>query len=113
MKLTIAADHAGYPLKQYLVGLLRAAGHAVVDVGTHGAEPVDYPDYARKAAEQVVLGRADRGIVVCGSGQGAAIAANKIPGARAAVATDPYSVRQSVEHGDANVLCLGARVLGE
>lgn len=113
MKVTIAADHAGYSLKQYLVGLLRAAGYTVEDVGTHGEAPVDYPDYARQVAEPVVLGRADRGIFICGSGQGAAIAANRIPGARAAVATDPYSARQSVEHGDANVLCLGAQVLGQ
>ncbi len=112
MKLVIAADHAGFPLKQFLIEQLRAAGHAVDDLGTHSTEPVDYPDYARKVAEHVVLGRAERGIFICGSGQGAAIATNKIPGIRAALVADSYSARQSVEHDDANVLCLGARVLG-
>ncbi|HLH21873.1 MAG TPA: bifunctional transaldolase/phosoglucose isomerase [Chloroflexota bacterium] len=113
MKLMIAADHAGFPLKESLKRQLQEAGHTVEDLGTHSAEPVDYPDYARKLAERVVLGRGERGIFVCGSGQGGVMATNKIPGVRAALAQDTYSARQSVEHDDANVLCLGARVLGD
>jgi transaldolase len=113
MQLVIAADHAGLRLKEFLKERLQAEGHSVQDAGTHGAEPVDFPDYARKVAEEVILGRAERGIFVCGSGEGGAIAVNKIPHARAALATDTYSARQSVEHNDANVLCLGARVLGD
>ena len=112
MKLVIGADHAGYVLKNDLAARLRAAGYQVEDLGTHDATPVDYPDYARRVAEAVVTGRAERGILVCGSGQGTAIAANKIPGARAALVADPYSAHQSVEHDDANILCLGARVIG-
>src|SRR5579884_1682335 len=112
MKLIIGADHAGFALKETLIAYLREAGHTVEDVGTFSTEPVDYPDYARKVAEAVVLGRAERGILICGSGQGSAIAANRIPGARAALVMDPYSARQSVAHDDANILCLGARVLG-
>src|SRR4051812_35558992 len=113
MKLIIAADHAGFPLKELLKRQLQEAGYVVEDVGTHSAEPVDYPDYARLVAERVTLGQAERGIFVCGSGQGGVMAANKVPSVRAALAEDVYSARQSVEHDDANVLCLGARVLGD
>jgi transaldolase len=112
MRLIIGSDHAGYPLKQALIPQLRAAGHQVDDLGTYGEEPVDYPDYAKKVGEAAVLGRAERGILVCGSGEGACVAVNKIPGIRGSLVTDSYSAHQSVEHDDANVLCLGARVLG-
>lgn len=113
MRIAIAADHAGFELKEHLARLVAAAGHAVTDLGTHSADPVDYPDYAAAVGRAVVSGRVDRGIVVCGSGAGAAIAANKIRGIRAAVAHDTYTARQSVEHDDVNVLALGSRVIGE
>jgi transaldolase/glucose-6-phosphate isomerase len=113
MKLILAADHAGFPLKELLKRQLQEAGYAVADLGTDSTEPVDYPDYARKVAERVALGHGERGIFVCGSGQGGVMSANKIPGVRAALAQDVYSARQSVEHDDANVLCLGSRVLGD
>jgi ribose 5-phosphate isomerase B len=112
MRIAIGADHAGWPLKEELVRHLRERGHDVLDLGTHGPEPVDYPDVAAAVAEAVRDGRADRGIVVCGSGAGACIAANKLPGIRAATCHDTYTARQAVEHDDANVLCLGARVIG-
>ncbi|MCY3539221.1 MAG: ribose-5-phosphate isomerase [bacterium] len=110
MKIAIGADHAGFPLKAFLASIL-GADHEVVDLGTHSTDPVDYPDQAIAVAEAVQQGETDRGIVVCGSGIGAAIAANKVRGVRAALAHDLYSARQSVEHDDANVLCLGGRVV--
>jgi len=110
LKIAIGADHAGFPLKAFLAPIL-GVDFEVVDLGTHSTDPVDYPDQAIAVAEAVQQGETDRGIVVCGSGIGAAIVANKVPGIRAALAHDLYSARQSVEHDDANVLCLGARVV--
>jgi transaldolase/glucose-6-phosphate isomerase len=112
MRVAIGSDHAGLPLKEPLKELLRELGHDVVDLGTHSPEPCDYPDIAKAVGEAVVLERVERGIVLCGSAQGVSIAANKIPGIRAAVGEDTYSAHQSVEHDDANVLCIGARVIG-
>jgi len=113
MKLAIAADHAGFPLKSLLLELLRARGHDVLDLGTDSAErPVDYPDFAEAVARSVVAGQAERGIVVCGSGVGASIAANKVPGVYAALCHDTYSAHQGVEHDNMNVICLGCRVVG-
>ncbi|MFO7293698.1 MAG: ribose 5-phosphate isomerase B [Actinomycetes bacterium] len=113
MRIALAADHAGYPLKEHLAKWLTEHGHAVYDLGTHSTDPVDYPDFAAAAARAVLDGRANRAIVVCGSGAGACIAANKFRGIRAAVAQETYTARQMVEHDDVNVLCLGARVVGE
>ena len=112
MRVAIAADHAGYELKEHVAKVVAGAGHAVTDLGTHSEEPVDYPDYAAAVAKAVITGRAERGIVVCGSGAGAAIAANKVRGIRAAVAHDTYTAHQCVEHDDVNVLALGSRVIG-
>jgi RpiB/LacA/LacB family sugar-phosphate isomerase len=113
MRVVVGADHRGYELKQALISLLAEHGHAVSDVGTHSTDPVDYPDYAAAVSNAIVSGRADRGIVVCGSGAGAAIAANKIDGVRAVQCSDTYTAGQSVSHDDANVLCLGSRVVGD
>lgn len=112
MTIAIACDHGGYPAKAAVVTAVQAAGHDVLDLGTDSAEPVDYPDYAAAAAEAVRSGRADRAIVLCGSGVGAAMVANKIPGVRAGVCHDVYSAHQGVEHDDLNVLALGARIVG-
>lgn len=112
MRVAIAADHAGYELKEFLAKSLAAAGHAVTDLGTHSTDPVDYPDYAAAAGRAVVSGRVERAVIVCGSGAGAAIAANKIRGIRCAQAHDTYTARQCVEHDDANVLAVGSRVIG-
>jgi ribose 5-phosphate isomerase B len=112
MRIAIGADHAGFELKRDLAGCLAGAGHEVVDLGTHTPAPVDYPDIAEAVAQAVRNGQADRGIIVCGSGAGAAIAACKFPGIRASVCHDSYSARQAVEHDDLNVLCLGSRVIG-
>ncbi len=112
MRIAIGADHAGYELKDHLARRLADVGHAVTDFGTHSRESVDYPDFAAAVGNAVADGRAERGIVVCGSGAGAAIAANKIKGVRALQGTDVYTAHQAVEHDDANVLCLGSRVVG-
>lgn len=113
MNIAIAADHAGYPLKARVIDIVRAAGHEALDLGTHSAEiAVDYPDLARAVGEAVQQGRAERGILLCGSGVGACVAANKMRGVRAGVCHDTYSARQGVEHDDMNVLCLGARIIG-
>jgi ribose 5-phosphate isomerase B len=113
MKIAIASDHAGYPLKEELVPHLKRLGYEVSDLGTDSAEkPVDYPDFAAKAAREVLSGRADRAIVVCGSGVGACVAANKFKGIRAGLCHDTYSAHQGVEHDDMNVLCLGSRIIG-
>ena len=112
MRLALAADHAGYDLKQELLALLKGWGHHVEDLGTHSKDPVDYPDAAAAVAGALNDRRAERGIVVCGSGAGVSIAANKFPGVRAAVCHDTYTAHQAVEHDDLNVLCLGARVVG-
>lgn len=111
MKLAVAADHAGVDLKRELVRRLRLR-HAVEDLGTRDRRAVDYPDVARAVARQVRDGRAERGVVVCGSALGVCVAANKVPGIRAGTCHDTYSARQGVEHDDLNVLCLGARVIG-
>jgi ribose 5-phosphate isomerase B len=112
MRIGLGADHAGFPLKDHLATTLADAGHAVTDFGTHSTDPVDYPDFAAKVARAVAGGIVDRGIVVCGSGAGACVAANKVDGVRAMVAHDTYTAHQGVEHDDVNVLCLGARVVG-
>jgi len=113
MRVVVGADHRGYELKDEIAAALKRDGHEVLDVGTNSADSVDYPDYARAVGEAIVDGRAERGIIVCGSGVGAGIAANKMRGVRAALCHDTYSARQGVEHDDMNVLCLGARVVGD
>jgi ribose 5-phosphate isomerase B len=112
MRIACAFDHAGFPLKRLVVDTLEALGHETVDLGTDSTEPVDYPDKARDAARAILDGRAERAVVVCGSGAGVAVAACKVPGIRAACAHDTYTAHQCVEHDDCNVLCLGARVVG-
>ncbi len=112
MNIVIGADHGGFDLKTGLTEYLKKLGHAVRDLGTYSGEPVDYPDYARAVAKALIDGRAERGILICGSGVGASIAANKFPGIRAAVCHDTFSAHQGVEDDDMNVLCLGARVVG-
>jgi ribose 5-phosphate isomerase B len=111
MRIAIGADHAGFPLKEDLAGYLREQGHDVLDVGTDGLAPVDYPPFCAAAARAVVAGDADRAIVLGGSGQGEQIAANKVHGIRAALCHDLYLARLSREHNDANVLAMGARVI--
>jgi ribose 5-phosphate isomerase B len=113
MRIAVGADHAGYPLNERVIDELRQAGHEVTDFGTHdGSIPDDYPDYAKLIGKAVQDGAAEIGILICGSGVGAAVAANKIRGIRAALCGDTYSAHQSREHDDCNVLCLGARVTG-
>jgi ribose 5-phosphate isomerase B len=111
MKIAIGADHAGFALKQHLVATLTRLGHQVDDLGTHDSEPVDYPEICANVARAVVGRRADRGIVIGGSGQGEQMAANKVPGARAALCNDLYTARLSRQHNDANVLALGGRIV--
>jgi ribose 5-phosphate isomerase B len=112
MKLAVAADHAGFPLKASIIEELRTLGHEATDLGTNSTAPVDYPDYAQAIARAVLNGRVDRAVLVCGSGAGACLAANKFRGIRAATCHDSFSARQAVEDDDINVLCLGARVIG-
>jgi ribose 5-phosphate isomerase B len=112
MKLAIGGDHAGFPLKGPVIDFLRGQGHEVADFGTHSPAPVDFPDIARLVCNAVVSSVAERGILVCGTGVGACIAANKIPGIRAALCHDTYSAHQCVEHDDVNVLCVGAWIVG-
>lgn len=112
MKVAVAFDHAGFPLKAMVLAAVEAEGHEVQDLGTWSTDPVDYPDTARLAAEAVRGGAADRAILVCGSGAGVAVAACKFPNIRAVVAHDTYTAHQSVEHDDCNILCLGGRVIG-
>ena len=112
MRLVLGADHAGYELKQVLVEFLRSLGHEVLDVGTCSTAAVDYPDFAEAVGAAVLDGRAERGVLICGSGVGVSVAANKIPGIRAAICHDGYSAHQGVEHDDMNVLVLGSRVIG-
>ena len=112
MRVVVASDHAGYKLKTHLVRLVEQLGHTVTDLGTHGTEPVDYPDSAAAIGRALRMAEADRGILVCGSGVGASVAANKIPGIRAGLCHDTYSAHQGVEHDDMNVLVLGGRVVG-
>jgi ribose 5-phosphate isomerase B len=112
MRLAIGGDHAGFPLKGPVIDFLRALGHEVEDFGTHSPDPVDFPDIARLVCDSVRRGSAERGVMVCGTGVGACIAANKIPGIRAALCHDTYSAHQCVEHDDVNVLCIGAWIVG-
>jgi len=112
MKIAVACDHAGFPLKEAVLEVVRAEGHVPVDLGTDSTERVDYPDYAEKLGVAIQKGEVDRGILLCGSGVGACIAANKLKGVYAGTCHDTYSAHQGVEHDDMNVLCLGARVLG-
>jgi ribose 5-phosphate isomerase B len=111
MRIAIGADHAGFALKQHLIGTLRRLGHAVDDRGTHSDTPTDYPPICADVALEVTQGRADRGVVIGGSGQGEQMAANKVPGTRAALCNDLYTARMSREHNDANVLALGGRIV--
>ena len=113
MRIALGCDHGGFPLKARVASTVQAAGHEIVDCGTDSDCSVDYPDYARKVAEVILAGRADRGILLCGSGVGISVAANKIPGIRAGVCHDTYSAHQGVEHDDMNILCIGARIVGD
>jgi len=112
MRIVIGADHAGFELKQNLGEYLRHLGHQIIDAGTDSDDPVDYPDFAEAVSKLLLNGAAERGVLVCGSGVGASVAANKIPGIRAGLCHDTYAARQGVEHDDMNVLVLGARVIG-
>jgi ribose 5-phosphate isomerase B len=112
MRVAIGSDHAGYELKKCLKSYLLDLGHEVVDLGTHSTNPVDYPDYAEAVGKEVIGGGADRGLLICGSGVGVCVAANKMPGVRAGTCHDTYSAHQGVEHDDMNVLVLGARIIG-
>ncbi|MCA1583442.1 MAG: ribose 5-phosphate isomerase B [Acidobacteria bacterium] len=112
MRVAIGADHAGFELKRDLAAILVQHGHELIDLGTHSPAPVDYPDTAEAVASAIRNGQVDRGVLVCGSGAGVAVAASKFPGVRAAVCHDCYTARQAVEHDDVNVLCLGSRVIG-
>jgi len=112
MQIAVGADHGGFRLKVVIVDFLRKLGHQVDDLGTESEDPVDYPDYARAVSKAILLKKDERGVLICGSGVGASIAANKFPGIRAAVCHDTFSSAQGVEHDDMNVLCLGARVIG-
>ncbi|NEI72580.1 ribose 5-phosphate isomerase B [Rhizobium lusitanum] len=112
MRIVIGSDHAGFPLKQTIIDHVTKLGHEVVDVGSYDEKPVDFPDIGRKVAAKIVSGEVDRGLMVCGTGVGAAIAANKVKGIRAAVCHDVHSAHQSVEHDDVNVMCIGAQIVG-
>jgi ribose 5-phosphate isomerase B len=112
MRLVIGSDHAGFPLKAAVIAHLSAHGHDIVDVGSFDPDPVDFPDIARQVAAAITLGKAERGLMVCGTGVGASIAANKMKGIRAAVGHDVHSAHQCVEHDDVNVLCIGAQIVG-
>ncbi len=113
MKIAVGADHAGYALKEHLKGFLETLGHRVSDLGAFSEESVDYPDFAAAVARSVAGGEAERGLIVCGTGIGVAIAANKVDGIRAATCNDLFTASKSREHNDANVLTLGARIVGE
>jgi ribose 5-phosphate isomerase B len=112
MKIIIGSDHAGFELKQMLIDHLQQCGHQLTDAGTDSTAPVDYPDYAEAVARGVLQGKSERGILICGSGVGASVAANKVPGIRAGLCHDCYSAHQGVEHDDLNLLVLGSRVIG-
>jgi ribose 5-phosphate isomerase B len=113
MKIVIGADHGGYPLKISLAEFIQKLGHEVLDIGAFNDDPSDYPDFARLVAENIMSGEAQRGVLICGSGVGASVAANKFKGIRASVCHDTYSAHQGVEDDDMNVLCLGARIIGD
>ena len=112
MRIVLASDHGGVELKAHLASRLTEQGHSVDDLGTHGNESVDYPDFAHAVAQAIADGAADRGILVCGTGQGMAMSANKVIGIRAGVVSDVFSARMIVEHNNAQIICLGARILG-
>ena len=112
MRLVIGSDHAGFGLKGIVVEHVRGLGHEVIDVGSYDPNPVDFPDVARKVAAAIKEGKAERGLMVCGTGVGASIAANKMKGIRAAVCHDVHSAHQAVEHDDVNVMCIGAQIVG-
>ncbi len=112
MKIAVGVDHGGFPLKQTVIDELVQLGHEVLDLGTNSTESVDYPDFAAAVGRAVASGASERGIIICGSGVGACVAANKIDGVRACLCHDTYSAHQGVEHDDMNVLCLGARIIG-
>jgi len=112
MIIALGADHGGFPLKKYIVDAIESSGNRVLDLGTFDETPVDYPDYAKSVAEALVGEQAQRGVLLCGSGVGACVAANKIAGIRACLCHDTYSAHQGVEHDEMNILCLGARVIG-
>lgn len=112
MKVVVGFDHAGFPLKETVLAAVRDAGHEPIDVGTNSADPVDYPDFAEKIGRAIQNGEAERGILCCGSGVGACIAANKMKGIFASICHDTYSAAQGVMHDDMNVLCLGGRIIG-
>ncbi|HEY7165782.1 MAG TPA: ribose 5-phosphate isomerase B [Candidatus Binatia bacterium] len=112
MRIVVGADHAGFELKQNIAAFLRELGHEVTDVGTNSTAAVDYPDFAEALGKAILEGRAERGVLICGSGVGASVSANKLPGIRAGLCHDTYSARQGVEHDDVNVLVLGARIIG-
>jgi RpiB/LacA/LacB family sugar-phosphate isomerase len=112
MIIAVATDHGGFPLKQRVLDVVRECGQEVLDLGTNSTDPVDYPDFAQAIGQAIQQGRAERGILLCGSGVGASVAANKMIGVRAGLCHDTYSAHQGVEHDNMNVLCLGARVIG-
>ncbi len=112
MIIAVATDHGGFPLKERVLDVVRECGHEILDLGTYSTDPVDYPDYAHAIGEAIQQGRAQRGVLMCGSGVGASVAANKMIGIRAGLCHDTYSAHQGVEHDNMNVLCLGARVIG-
>ncbi len=112
MKIAVGCDHGGFPLKNVVIESVKATGHEVIDVGTFSAEAVDFPDFTKKVGEKIQSGEAERGILICGSGIGAAIAANKMKGVYASICHDTYSAAQGVAHDMMNVLCLGGRVIG-
>jgi ribose 5-phosphate isomerase B len=112
MLIAVAVDHAGFPLKDDVIRVIQDAGHEAVDLGTFSTEPVDYPDYAEKVGLAILSGQAERGILICGSGIGACIAANKIQGIYAGLCHEVYTAHQGVEHDNMNVMCLGARIIG-
>jgi ribose 5-phosphate isomerase B len=112
MRIVIGSDHAGFPLKGAIAAHISGLGHEVTDAGSYNPAPVDFPDIAKEVTRSILAGTADRGIMVCGTGVGAAIAANKVKGIRAAVCHDVHSAHQSVEHDDVNVMCIGAQIVG-
>lgn len=112
MKLAVGGDHAGFPMKGPVVEYLKSQGHDVTDYGTHSEDPVDFPDISAKVCQAVLDGDTERGVLVCGTGVGAAIAANKIPGIRASLSHDIHTAHQGVEHDDVNVICVGAWIVG-
>ncbi|HIM59133.1 MAG TPA: ribose 5-phosphate isomerase B [Dehalococcoidia bacterium] len=112
MKIAVGGDHAGFPMKAPVVEHLKSLGHEVTDHGTHSEDPVDFPDIAQKVTAAILSGEADRGVLVCGTGVGAAIAGNKVPGIRAALAHDTHCAHQGVEHDDVNLICIGAWIIG-